>query len=92
MPRGTSNTLAKKAAAPAKRKMLTPAERIAKAEADLAAIKAKAAADSGKKAAKVDEKLKSLVAKRDKLNEQIAALEVEKAGLVPADAADDSDS
>jgi chromosome segregation ATPase len=89
---------AKKAAAPAKkaeskakpkteRKRATPAERIAKAEADLAALREKANADTRKKGEKVDEKIQSLTEKRDKLNIEIAEAEREKAelGLSPTD-------
>jgi hypothetical protein len=88
-------TASKKAAASApakaKRKQLTPAERIAKAEAELEALRKKAAEQGTKKASVIDAKLKVLVDKRTKLNEQITALETAKAGLLPSEEVDASD-
>lgn len=63
----------------AKRKVLTPAERIAKAEADLQALREKAHEKDAKAVAKIDDQLKVKVEKRDALNEEIAKLETEKA-------------
>lgn len=85
----------KKAAAStttAKRKSLTPAERIAKAEAALADLKAKAAEKGTKRIAVIDAKLKVATTKRNTLNGVISALEAEKAALVPADDAESTDS
>lgn len=59
----------------ATRKTLTTAERIAKAEADLAAIKAKAAAKEDKARDEAREKRAKLVVKRNALNEQIHAFD-----------------
>ncbi len=65
----------------ATRKRLSPSERIAKAEADLASLREKANADSRKKAEKVDERIATLTEKRDKLNVEIAEAQAEKAEL-----------
>lgn len=61
--------------APAKekstRKMLTPAERVAKIEADLAAARAKLTEKSDKERAALTDKRDKLVVKRDALNAEI---------------------
>jgi hypothetical protein len=74
------------------RKVLTPAERIAKAEADLAALKAKANEKEEKAKAAAREKRNDLLIKRGKLDEQIAELnatigvdEVDENGLTNED-------
>lgn len=58
----------------AKRKMLTPEQRVAKLEADLAAARKKAEAKTNKAKAEATEKRAKLVAKRDALNVQILEL------------------
>lgn len=67
---------AKKSAAPkpakkVTRKMLTPAERVAKIEADLAAARAKLTEKSDKERTVLSDKRDKLVAKRDALNVEI---------------------
>lgn len=63
-----------KAEAKATRKMLTPAERVAKLEAELAEARKKAEAKANKAKAEATEKRAKLVEKRDALNVEIAAL------------------
>lgn len=58
----------------AKRKMLTPAERVAKLEAELEAARKKAEAKANKAKTEATEKRAKLVEKRDALNAQIAEL------------------
>lgn len=60
----------------AKRKMLTPAERVAKLEADLAEARKKAEAKDNKAKAEAKDKRAKLVEKRDALNAQITELDV----------------
>jgi hypothetical protein len=57
------------------RKMLTPAERVAKLEAELAEARAKAEAKANKAKAEAKEKRAKLLAKVDDLSEQIIALD-----------------
>jgi F0F1-type ATP synthase membrane subunit b/b' len=59
------------------RRRMTPAERIARAEAELAKAKEKAEADAKKAETKVREQLDKLVARRDELNVKIAELEAQ---------------
>lgn len=62
------------AKAEAKRKMLTPAERVAKLEAELKAAREKAEAKANKAKTEATEKRAKLIAKRDELNTQIDEL------------------
>ena len=69
---------AKKSAAKSgetKRKMLTPAEKVAKLEADLAAAREKAEAQANKKFTQLREQRAKLVEKRDALNSKIAEID-----------------
>lgn len=66
----------------AKRKNLTPAERIAKAEADLAALRQKAVSSDQARLSKLDEKIKAVTTKRDELVSQANALQQERASIV----------
>lgn len=59
----------------AKRKVLSPAEKIAKLEADLKAAREKAHDSDRKVVAKATEARTKLVARRDALNEKIADLD-----------------
>lgn len=68
-----------------KRKQLTPAERVAKAEAELAALRAKAEEKEAKVRTAAKEKRAKLVEKRDALNVQISDLDA-IVGDVPAEA------
>lgn len=74
-----SNTTKKQAAAKPEgekktRVTLTPAERIAKMEADLAAARERAAAGNAKKAKALVEQRDKLVAKRTEIEEKISGL------------------
>lgn len=60
----------------AKRRMLTPAEKVAKLEADLAAARKKAEERADKVINQAKEKRAKLVEKRDALNDQIRELTV----------------
>lgn len=70
-----------------KRRTLTPAERVAKLEAELAEAKKKADQQRDKKAAVLREKLSTLKAKQSKLSTDIDQVKAELAALVsePAD-------
>lgn len=70
----TETTTTAPAKTEAKRKMLTPEQRVAKLEADLAAARKKAEAKTNKAKAEARDKRAKLVAKRDALNAQIAEL------------------
>lgn len=89
---------AKKAASPKpegdkpKRVVLTPAERIAKAQEALEALKQKEATKATKKAGVAKEKLGKLVEKRDKLNAQISELESQVTAGTDESDADSTDS
>lgn len=71
-PTTEKKTMAK---AEAKRKMLTPAEKVAKLEADLAEARKKAEAKANKEKAEATEKRAKLRAKVDELSKQIAELD-----------------
>ena len=60
-----------------KRKMLTPAERVAKAEADLAALREKATARASKAASQLREHRAKLVAQIVERDEKIEAIDDE---------------
>lgn len=81
---------AKKAAASGerKRRTLTAEERIAKMEAELADAKKKAAASATRKIEAVEAALTKLRVRQTSINEQITALEEEKAKLVKLAQAD----
>lgn len=67
------------------RKVLTPAERIAKLEADLAAAKAKAEAKAKKQVEELKAKRGTLVVRRSELTTKIDALTVEIQALEGTD-------
>lgn len=69
-----------------KRTVLTQEQRIAKLEAELKAAREKAEAKANKHFAQLRERRAKLVAKRDSLNEQIAAIDSE----LPAEKVDTS--
>jgi len=78
----TAKTAAAAPKAKAKRRNLTPAERIAKAEADLKTLREKAAAGDHKRLEVLDAKIKKATAKRDELISQCNALQSERTQLV----------
>lgn len=59
----------------AKRKMMTPAERVAKLEAELEAARLRAEKRANKKANQLKERIAVLTEKRDKLNAQLTELQ-----------------
>lgn len=61
-----------------KRTVLSPAEKIAKAEAELKRLREQAHDKDRKVVAKADEELKKLIAKREELNSKITELEASK--------------
>lgn len=67
--------------AEAKRKMLTPAERVAKLEADLAEARAKAEAKAKAKAGELTEKREKLTAKIVELQKQVDTINAELSAL-----------
>lgn len=74
---------AKKTAAPkAKRNTLTPAQRIAKMEAELEAAKVKATQQNSKKAAKLNDQRKALLKQIEDRKVKVTALEKQIDALV----------
>lgn len=73
----TKATPAKADKAAPKRKMLTPAERVAKLERELAEARDKAQGKDRKEQARLEEKVKTLREKAGKINDEIAAVEAE---------------
>lgn len=79
-----------------KRKMLTPAERVAKLEADLAQAKAKAEAKANRQAAELAEKRAKLVEQINDRQAKVDAIDAELAELgfeavdITAEAEDDN--
>jgi uncharacterized coiled-coil DUF342 family protein len=94
MPTAATNKAAKKAAATSEdkpkrtRKMLSPDEKIAKLEADLAAARAKKDEKAGKARKDLVTKRDKVAAKRDELNKQVLELdaEIERLDASPATA------
>ncbi len=91
-PKSNTKSASKKAESKP-RKVLTPAERIAKAEADLEALRAKAAEKATKQGKALEEKRAALVkqiadrqAKVDEIDQQLEGL-----GLKPSEPADTQD-
>ena len=75
-----------KPAAPAKtRTVLSPAQRLEKMRAELAAAEVKATEQSKKVAAKIDADIAKLEGKRDDLNTKITVLQSKRAQLVGVD-------
>jgi hypothetical protein len=70
-------TTAQAEAPKAKRAVLTPEQRIAKAEADLAALRQKAEARKNKARDEAWDKRAKLIARRDELNAKIAKIDAE---------------
>lgn len=76
-------------AAKPKRTQLTPEQRVAKLEAELEAARKKAEERANKGRTKALERRAALVTRRDKLNEEIAAIDSE---FPPADTDEDTES
>lgn len=74
-------TASKPAAAKATRKMLTPAERVAKAEAELARLRTQAVERDSKTAKSIDDKVAKLNAEIKVRQDKVEALNVQRAAL-----------
>lgn len=73
----TDKTETDKTEVKVKRKMLTPEQRVAKLEAELAAAKQQAQDKDRKRHAQLNEQYKLVVTKRDALNKKLEELESE---------------